>query len=439
MTGKATSRGMDDQAFTTGLRNEAEERAKKPLKEILAEKEKRLRDVTALKVPDRVPVVLHGGFHNTYTGLPRAARFYDPIATKHSVLRTVLDFDPDACDAGAEGVSGRAMEVLGDTQFFWPGGPLDPQTGPQFLNKENMREDEYDLLITDPGDFVLRYYMPRRYGRLAALAKLPSLTSLAGTTAVAAEAAGFGDPDVIEALGILAEAGRQAKSFAVWREKEISTTVGVPVFTNPFILNQGPYDLLVSHFRGLHGTTLDMFRRPDEVLKALERLGDWQVTRAKPAAPDEVGKRVWGGGNHMQSEEFMSRKQFEKFPWPSWKRSLTETVNLGYTPRAFMEGKNDDRVECLLELPKGKVIIQFEKIDLPRAKQILGDHLCIAGGIPPSIMWGGSPQQVEDYCRDLIKTCGRGGGFILCCPNLTDAKPANVKAMIDAARKYGTY
>jgi uroporphyrinogen-III decarboxylase len=91
-------------------------------------------------------------------------------------------------------------------------------------------------------------------------------------------------------------------------------------------------------------------------------------------------------------------------------------------------------------LPKGKVFFHFEKIDMARAKAILGGHLCIAGDVPPALLWGGSPQEVEDYCKNLIKVCGKGGGFMLIsASSLDDAKPANVKAMMDSVKKYGRY
>ena len=77
---------------------------------------------------------------------------------------------------------------------------------------------------------------------------------------------------------------------------------------------------------------------------------------------------------------------------------------------------------------------------MARAKAILGEHFCIAGNVPAALLWGGSPQEVEDYCKNLIEVCGKDGGFILTSASpLDDAKPANVKAMIDSVIKYGRY
>ena len=49
--------------------------------------------------------------------------------------------------------------------------------------------------------------------------------------------------------------------------------------------------------------------------------------------------------------------------------------------------------------------------------------------------------KVEEYCKNLIRTVGKGGGFILTTSTgLThEAKPENVRAMIESAKKYGRY
>jgi uroporphyrinogen-III decarboxylase len=70
----------------------------------------------------------------------------------------------------------------------------------------------------------------------------------------------------------------------------------------------------------------------------------------------------------------------------------------------------------------------------------LGNHCCIMGNVPASLLSVGSPAHVEEYCRNLFRTAGRAGGFILTSGGfLDDARPENVKAMVDSARKYGRY
>ena len=52
----------------------------------------------------------------------------------------------------------------------------------------------------------------------------------------------------------------------------------------------------------------------------------------------------------------------------------------------------------------------------------------------------GTSQEVKDYCKKLIDTVGKGGGFIMSNGAfLNEAKPENVKAMIDFTKEYGVH
>jgi uroporphyrinogen decarboxylase len=63
------------------------------------------------------------------------------------------------------------------------------------------------------------------------------------------------------------------------------------------------------------------------------------------------------------------------------------------------------------------------------------------GGVPHTLLQVASPSEVEEYCKKLIKTCGKGGGFIFTTSTgiTNEAKLENVKAMIDTVKKYGVY
>lgn len=424
------------------IKEEIEKRTGKSPEQLLQEREKRIRDAINLKVPDKVPVSLSlGSFPFKYCGIPLSASYYDPMAYKKALIKTLLDFPTDSIFAlGA--TSGLALEIFGDSQLTWSGGPYPNDQGTMFLEKEIMAEDEYDLFITDPGDFVFRYYLPRRYKALEPLAALPPLTSLLGVMGGFPLAHCVNSPDVLEAFHALAKADEAQTKF--YNDCTVARELfGIPAVSE-FIssgLHEPPFDQIVCLLRGLRGISLDMYKRPDKLLAAMDKLLEWALVRADVASPEEFGKRIVnGGGNHFSSEEFVSRKQFDTFVWPTWKKALMGLIDRGFIPQWTMEGKNDDRIEPFLELPKGKGVINFEKVDMARAKSILNGHLCISGNVPVSLMWGGTPQEVDEYCRKLIDTCGKDGGFILSAGGgLDDAKPENIHAMINAAEKYGRY
>jgi uroporphyrinogen-III decarboxylase len=75
-----------------------------------------------------------------------------------------------------------------------------------------------------------------------------------------------------------------------------------------------------------------------------------------------------------------------------------------------------------------------------KAKEVLGDTVCIRGNVPLSILITGTPDDVKAYCKKLIDVCGKGGGFIMdSATGLDDAKAENVKTMFEFTREYGVY
>jgi uroporphyrinogen-III decarboxylase len=74
--------------------------------------------------------------------------------------------------------------------------------------------------------------------------------------------------------------------------------------------------------------------------------------------------------------------------------------------------------------------------DIFEAKEILGDWLCLKGNVPATLLVNGEPDQVENYCRHLIKEVAYGGGFILSsgCEVPLNAKIENVRALVNSAK-----
>jgi len=88
---------------------------------------------------------------------------------------------------------------------------------------------------------------------------------------------------------------------------------------------------------------------------------------------------------------------------------------------------------CILELDSSS--------DIFKAKEILGDRMCIMGDVPATMLAFGTKDEVMSYCRRLITEVGKGGGFILSsgCSIPANAKAENVKALAEAADEWGWY
>ena len=144
---------------------------------------------------------------------------------------------------------------------------------------------------------------------------------------------------------------------------------------------------------------------------------------------------------HRGSDGFMSLKQFETLYWKQLKHVLVTLVENGITPIVFYEGCWDQRLEYLAELPKGKTVGWFQSSDIFKVKEIVGDTMCIVGGMPNSLLRAGPAEEVRAYTKRLCETVGKNGGFMMCTGvgELAGCDPELVKVWADATREYGTY
>jgi uroporphyrinogen-III decarboxylase len=286
---------------------------------------------------------------------------------------------------------------------------------------------------------MLRDYWPRVFGSLKAFSSLPPLDEILNYAMgidnfrlLDVEGLRSALESLIQAKKLLDERAVMARDYAL----EL-TAMGYPPQTTAF--TQAPFDTLADYFRGMRGVMLDMYRCPDNVQAACKKLLPVMlrlaVTRAKASGNPRVLIPI-----HKGLDSFMSPTQFKNYFWPTLRELILGLIAENLTPNVFWEGDCTSRLETIADIPSGKAIYAFERTDIVKAKAILGGHICIRGNVPSSLLCTGNPADVDEYCRKLIATAGKGGGFILDAANsLDEEKPENVRALIDSALRYGRY
>jgi len=424
------------------LQGQIEKKNHKSVEQLFKEKQKRLWDAMTMKEPDRVPIVLGSTFFPLkYVGLPFSTAYYDPIRWKASYAQMIADFDPDTWGSAAA-QSGPALDILESKTILWPGGTLPPDVPQQNIDDEYMKEDEYDLFLDDFTDFYIRRYLPRAYGALAPLSKLPPVTG--GGMGFMGVLTSFTTPELLKAGSAMRRASEETAKFrqAMGNLPADMAVLGLPPLSDSFGGGGGggpAFDQLANTYRGWKGIITDMYRRPDKLVAAMEKLNKGAIARLTPADPTRKGPQFSGGGAiNRGSDRFLSKKQWETFYWPTWKKSMMKSIELGYMVNIFAEGFCEGRFEYFLELPKGKVMIRFTDTNMFKAKEVLGDHCALMGSVPLTLLQMGTPTEVDEYCKKLIQVCGKGGGYIMRSDTdfIQEAKPENVKAMVDSVKKY---
>jgi uroporphyrinogen-III decarboxylase len=402
---------------------------------------KRFHDAVSLSFPDRVPIAsVSAYFFYQYAGLSFKDAMYDyekaAAGVKESMQKLQWDMTP------LVGLRpGPVMELLGLKQYKWPGYDLPDDYMFQFIEDEYMRADEYDDLLANPEGFTIRKLMPRLARLLEPFADLPPAHWMSsGSALLNTIGALAGNPVIVDMLETLLRVGAEMNKYTAVRTRFVQEmkNEGFPMMAAAY--SSAPYDWITDYLRGMRGIMLDMFRCPDKLLAAIDLFTPMLIEKAIQVARKTGNPRVFIP-LHRGAGGFMSNEQYAKFYWPGLKKVLLALIDAGLTPMPFFEGDYTDRLEFLAELPKGKVLGNFQIVDLKKFKETLGDIMCFRGNVPASLLVTGTPQEVKDYVKMLIDTLSASGGLIIDGGSGIpyESKPENVEAMTEAVFKYGFY
>jgi len=370
----------------------------------------RIEAAIRLEKPDRVPVVpMIDCFSARYGGITQEEMFFDIRKADMALHRTLEDLGSvDGLHQSYAGL-GKALLTIFPVPPLIPGvGDIPPDGQFQFVEKSIMEREEYRR-IGERG--VLRWLLD----------KLKLYHPWLGTPA------GF-----IKGLApIGVDSIKVKQSVRAWRRRGVESMVASNLTFSPM---EGISMLL----RSFNDFMLDLFRCPEdlkaasrELIKPLKSLG-WILSKSSGV------KRVFLGGTRT-SASFISPRQFEELALPEWVEMCEYYVDRGITPVLHFDSDWTPFFPYLKHLPRRKCVLNLDGTsDIFKAKEVLGDYMCIFGDVPAALLKLGEPEEVDEYCRRLITEVGKGGGFILGsgCTIPVDARPENVEAMLASGKRY---
>jgi hypothetical protein len=394
-----------------------------------------------LEKPDRVPIRLAMGF---WPARSAGLTTYEAMSDTPRALKAWRDFNlkfqPDvSVDPLNNTVPAAMFAALEYDLYAWPGHGVSETSGYQFNEKEWMLPEDYDHLIADPTDYLLRTYLPRAVGAYRGFGGLSSFWDYIELPFVFGQMLGWGSDEMVAGLDKLTAAAKAAREWfklALPAMAEVQA-LGFPRYSGS--ATKAPFDILGDTLRGTKGIILDMFRRPDKVAAACERLVQvavqWPLKKAQsPVVP------VCFIPLHKGADGFMSDEQFRTLYWPTLRKTIIGLVNEGMIPFLFAEGRYNSRLETIMDLPQASTVWFFDQTDMAQAKKTVGTVACIQGNVPLSLLYAGTPERTAGYVRNLIDVAGEGGGFILDLGAIADGgRDENLAAMIGTAKEYGVY
>lgn len=392
------------------------------------------------KPPDRVPVTIFPNmFPWKYAGMTIQEAMNDYEKCAAAFKKFVLDFDPDVHWGAYAPGPAKFFEILDYKLYSWPGHGVDPDHSYQCNEGEYMKPEEYDALIQDPTGYFIHIYLPRVFGALGGFSMLPFFPGILEMYGLALTFIPFGLPPVQATFQALFEAGAEAlKWVAPMGGVDVElATLGYPTLLGGF--TKAPFDVIGDTLRGTKGIMVDIYRRPEKLLKAMEVLTPLMIQMGVNSA-QATGNPLIFIPLHKGADGFLSDEQFRKFYWPTLKEVILGLIEGGCIPLPAAEGGYSSRLEVVKDLPRGKTVWMIDLTDMADAKRTLGQNACLLGNVPSALLNLGTPEDVREYVKKLINVAGKDGGLIISNGAFFDeAKPENVKAMVDAAKEYGVY
>ncbi len=409
-------------------------------KELYRKRVQRYQDVINLKKPDRVPCNLPTGYFPAYyAGYDLKTVMYDYEKQRDAWLKFMDDFgDMDSFAGPGLVLPAPMFDIIGHKMHTWPGhGTPDDTPNYQFIEGEYMLPDEYDKLISDPSDFWLRTFMPRQAKAFEPLASFMHLNPMIGLPFGTIMA--LSTPEMREMFKTIWKAGDEVAAWGRITGEVAKTALSLGYAGMGGGMSGAPFDMLTDMLRGTVGIFMDMFRQPEKIQEAMDRITPIVIEQAVASAEHSLSPVVMMP-LHKGEKGFMSPKQFETFYWPSFKKVLLGIIEEGLVPMPFAEGNYIPRLEVIQEMPRASMVWYFEYMDMAKAKATVGRNNCICGNLPISVMVTGTAADVKEGCRKLIETCAPGGGYILSASaSLEKGNMENLHAMMDAAKEYGVY
>ncbi|MFX1490221.1 MAG: uroporphyrinogen decarboxylase family protein [Promethearchaeota archaeon] len=426
--------------------------SEKTPRELYKERWERVMITISIKEPDRVPVCPSAMFYATeQAGMTKKEAMYDMKRTSQAFLDLFPPMNVDLVPALGGIFPGNILDSLGCTFFKWPGAADEKQRLPdhlpfQYVEGEYMKGEEYEELFADPTGFVIRKLIPRLFTNLKGFAEFPdAYTLMGGFGLLFSLPVYYANPIVRKSNEVMFKAAQEFFQYinAQLQYETAARKLGFPM--GVLFAAIAPYDMISDMLRGMRGSMLDMYRHPEELKKLMELLVETQIDLIVQQSKMNPRNKIVFIPLHRGADGFMSSEQFAEFYWPTLVKVMEGLIQNDLIPGPFFEGGYNERLEFLTEFAKqhkGKLQFWFDRTDLKKTKEMLGDYACIKGNVPGSLLVMGTPSQVEEYVKQSIEDCAEGGGFIVDggVSGMPDnARADNVKAMVNAVFKYGLY
>ncbi len=205
------------------------------------------------------------------------------------------------------------------------------------------------------------------------------------------------------------------------------------------MITEIPFEALCGA-RSMSKFFFDCYRIPQKVKAALDVIQPYYVDLAVTVTNISGVKGCWVGGWRAASA-MVAPKIWNEFVFPYYLDMVNRLHEKGILSILHFDQKWDRDLARFLEFPKGACVFSPDgATDIRKAREILGDHMAIMGDVPAGILASGTPDDVYDYVRRLIRDLGPTGLIMNSgCDTPYNTPPPNMEAFVAATHECGTY
>lgn len=219
----------------------------------------------------------------------------------------------------------------------------------------------------------------------------------------------------------------------------LRTLAAIPQkYRDKYLINTtvtGPFSQ-VAFLLGMDATMMGTLDEEDALLDAIRLRVPFALRWVDELKALDPGC-IWIGEG-FASNSLIGRDAYRTFVMPFEKEVVDRIHSIGKTSILHICGKLDQSLESLLETGSDGVEIDWQ-VDVPQAKQRVGDRITLKGNLNTSTLVKSKPDEIYQLTAGAIRKGMPGDRFILssgCCLG-RDTPPENVDAMVRACEDFG--
>lgn len=216
-----------------------------------------------------------------------------------------------------------------------------------------------------------------------------------------------------------------------YRGRKAIITVARAVFTSSFMI------------RGMENLLVDYLLHPDLAKSIARTVGAYNQELHRLLIASGVDVIILGDDYAHKTDLIMSPETFREFILPGFSEAVANIKRSGGRCIKHSDGNIWKIIDAIVDTGVDGLgpLEPGAGMDLGEVKRRYGGRVCVVGNIDVDLLCRGTPADVREATRRLIRDVSPGGRHILSSGNSITASvtTGNFRAMVDTARELGRY